>query len=707
MAKHLLPMVAAFLGLAVATCDGGGGGGAGPEDSGDGYLSDGILIDNDARGPDGTPGDLPGPDREAGDGSAPDSPCIPACEGLACGDDGCGGTCGTCPFGKECQEGLCIVPVNCGDGQCVEGETCTDCPVDCGKCPACGDGECNGMESCFDCPADCGDCCGDGACVADHGEDCLSCAADCGDCCGDDQCVAEHGEDCLACKEDCGLCCGDGACVGDHGEDCDACEADCGPCCGDGACVDVHGETCASCEVDCGPCPECGDGACNGVETCLSCPGDCPCAAGAICFEGFCCIPDCTGIVCGSDGCGGSCGACPQGEGCSAGACIPAGEDSCLELYECRIQCPAGDSDCVKACDEEGTVAAQEAYAAWVACLEGTGYFDCPEDDDACYDAAFEPCEDLVQACLQGEGSCGEIFDCQQACPGGDGTCTSLCLFNGTVAGQDLLEDLFDCVDVQCPDGATWECWIQATAGACKVPAALCWSEPCESLCDQLQCGYGNCNDHCGFCAQGFVCSPEQQCVASQGFDCLAIYECIVACPEGDAACPPFCFSQGTDEAKTQYNAWLDCLELGGYFDCPPGDTVCRDLVFESCMDLVQACLHGELTCGEMFDCMQLDCPAGDADCANLCFWNGAIAMQESYEQMMDCFAAACPGGLTYTCIETSLQGACAAWASTCWSGCVSGCDLGTHCLYGGCGEWCDVTCSTGLQCNVSTGLCE
>ena len=40
---------------------------------------------------------------------APD--CVPACEGLACGDDGCGGECGTCGAGEVCAEGACRLPM--------------------------------------------------------------------------------------------------------------------------------------------------------------------------------------------------------------------------------------------------------------------------------------------------------------------------------------------------------------------------------------------------------------------------------------------------------------------------------------------------------------------------------------------------------------------------------------------------------------------
>jgi hypothetical protein len=39
----------------------------------------------------------------------PDTGCAPLCEGVACGDDGCGGTCGGCDDGSSCDEsGTCV-----------------------------------------------------------------------------------------------------------------------------------------------------------------------------------------------------------------------------------------------------------------------------------------------------------------------------------------------------------------------------------------------------------------------------------------------------------------------------------------------------------------------------------------------------------------------------------------------------------------------
>jgi len=79
-------------------------------------------------------------------------------------------------------------PSYCGDNVCVTGETCSNCPADCGTCPStkyCGDDVCLSGEDCSNCPIDCGECptqkyCGNYIC--EPGEDCNSCSIDCGDC---------------------------------------------------------------------------------------------------------------------------------------------------------------------------------------------------------------------------------------------------------------------------------------------------------------------------------------------------------------------------------------------------------------------------------------------------------------------------------------------------------------------------------------------
>jgi hypothetical protein len=67
--------------------------------------------------------------------------CTPACTGKLCGDDGCGGTCGTCPASYGCYDGRCLVDEGCGvitDWGCCQGDVAIWCDggelwqVDCG-----------------------------------------------------------------------------------------------------------------------------------------------------------------------------------------------------------------------------------------------------------------------------------------------------------------------------------------------------------------------------------------------------------------------------------------------------------------------------------------------------------------------------------------------------------------------------------------------
>ena len=94
--------------------------------------------------------------------------CTPACAGLVCGDDGCGGSCGTCPSPETCTAaGACeCAPacdaVECGSdgcggscGACTSGSICTEgqcvCAPSCGTA-VCGDDGCGG--SCGPCALD-------------------------------------------------------------------------------------------------------------------------------------------------------------------------------------------------------------------------------------------------------------------------------------------------------------------------------------------------------------------------------------------------------------------------------------------------------------------------------------------------------------------------------------------------------------------------
>jgi formylglycine-generating enzyme required for sulfatase activity len=204
--------------------------------------------------------------------------CIPVCNDAECGDDGCGGSCGECDVGYECQEGACVQAGYCGDLVCDAG---TD-------------------EDCRTCPGDCGDCCGNGLCSPNDGEDCGSCTIDCGDCCGDGYCDTMYEEGCATCPQDCGDCTGvscahSSGCESGYCVDGVCCESACeGPCMScsmsayEGWCTYVgYG---SDPDGDCGTCQFC-----NGYGTCVPvyeggdpldhCPASDPSTCG---FDGTC-----------------------------------------------------------------------------------------------------------------------------------------------------------------------------------------------------------------------------------------------------------------------------------------------------------------------------------------------------------------------------------------------------------------------------------
>ena len=226
--------------------------------------------------------------------------CQPDCIGKECGNDGCDGTCGECEEGLVCSDGVCCQP-DCDDKQCGD----DGCGGDCGKCK-------NNVEECQD-----------GQCVALPDVICTLKKAECG-------LVLFNGTNGMTFFE-CGECpdgwyCYMNKCFCDSdcfGKQCgydDGCGGVCqGWCpgsqevCQDGVC---------ECQADCFG-KDCGPDGCG--DTCGSCP------QGYYCVDGQCaCMPQCAGKDCGDDGCGGNCGDCEYDEWCHEGECIPL----CLKAKE-------------------------------------------------------------------------------------------------------------------------------------------------------------------------------------------------------------------------------------------------------------------------------------------------------------------------------------------------------------------------------------
>jgi hypothetical protein len=184
-----------------------------------------------------------------------DAGCVPSCDGKACGDDNCGGSCGTCPGGLGCNESFECAPCE---------------PVCNGK--QCGDDNCGGS---------CGTCAGGEACIEFI---CVSCSPNCaGKECGEDGCGGFCGQCgfneecingiCIGCTPNCG-----GKECGDNG-----CGGMCGTCplgykCETGICLE---------DIPCNPnClnKECGDDGCEGL--CGTCGESQYCSPAGLCAEG-------------------------------------------------------------------------------------------------------------------------------------------------------------------------------------------------------------------------------------------------------------------------------------------------------------------------------------------------------------------------------------------------------------------------------------
>ena len=357
-----------------------------------------------------------------------DSNCTPDCSAKSCGDDGCGGECGTCDAASTCNGGVCA-PLTCGNGELDDGETCDDST----GIPCATQAACEPLEGCFSAtfsgaPESC-----DALCETTQIDECID-----DDGCCPVACTPESDRDCVPDT------CGDG--VVQPPETCD--EPDF-PCPTQAQCQPTHscdlatlrGEaftcvvTCVHTEIvaclmlsdgccpeqctyqndsDC-PAPVCGNGVVEQGELCdttavgaEACPADCN--------DNRACTTD---LLNGMD-CTTSCshatqGACTDADGCCPPACTPANDSDCN-----NVSCGDGVIDGDEGCDN--AIAAGQPGA-------------CPATDADCDDG--DPCTTDMQV--------GDAADCSArcvnaplACAGGDGCCPFPCTANNDTECQDL-----------------------------------------------------------------------------------------------------------------------------------------------------------------------------------------------------------------------------------------------------------------------------
>lgn len=135
------------------------------------------------------------------------------------------------------------------------------------------------------------------------------------------------------------------------------------------------------------------------------------------------CVPQCGGAACGSDGCGGFCGACTGGDQCVGGQCIPPGIPCCASTDCCSPQAQGGCSD-----------------APTQACVCAFDPFCCNvEWDQTCADAVVDACATACSCVPECDGKACGPDGCGGECGAcGDGeTCKqSACIDATSIAGN-------------------------------------------------------------------------------------------------------------------------------------------------------------------------------------------------------------------------------------------------------------------------------
>jgi len=347
--------------------------------------------------------------------------CTPDCTGKICGDDGCGGSCGTCDPGFKCEDFECVVcepdctggkicgPDGCGGscGECPEGESCNLAGTECQECEGCAPWQaCDGAGGCVD-PAGVGECEYGGQWIAEgcFGIDWIGCCA---------------GTVLYYCDDQSGACPLGAACL--VALDCGATGAGCGWQEQFFMCVEGEGQ----------PSPD-----------------------GFLYCDHYECTPQCEGKDCGPDGCGDECGTCGEGEACSeAGVCVVAtcegicGEQSAAGCW-CDTTCEQWDDCCEDRCEFCPDVCGGDPCEATCAGVECGTMDAC--DCGACA-AGFTCTENVCVEDVPCVPACEGVVCGDDGCGGSCGACEAGTVCEAGACVEEIVEP--ECTtDEDCADG--------------------------------------------------------------------------------------------------------------------------------------------------------------------------------------------------------------------------------------------------------------
>ena len=444
---------------------------------------------------------------------------------------------------------------------------------------------------------------------------------------GETACIPDcEGKQCggNGCGGTCGSCGDFGGCKQDGTCSCDF-EKCAGTCCGDGAvCFD---STC--CPPQCDG-KECGDdgcggtcGQCDGLEECgegghCDCPfeqcgGACCESSDETCHQGACCLPDCTGKDCGSDGCGGVCADCPEQYACVDEGKTAVCEAMCAEFcagLECgnaglKEECECGSCGDGNPCTDDVCTDQQQCNypANTESCDDGnpcTGQDTCA--DGLCAGELL-PLDQLAELdCL-----CTEDADCTEiengtVCDGTlychkepeeaeEGVCavapeTVLACQDGHQCTEDACDPVDGCVfiphDEDCDDGNP------CTDNMCSLELG------CVKIDNELPCDDGD------ICTDGDTCSGGN-CIPGEPVVCADKFDCTEDTCDPDAGCKFIPHNEGCDDLKP---CTTDvCSVENGCVWTPDDANVCSD---GNVCNGLEVCAGGECVPGQDLDCDDL-----------------------------------------------------------------------------------------------------
>lgn len=264
------------------------------------------------------------------------------------------------------------------------------------------------------------------------------------------------------------------------------------------------------------------DGKVCGSDGCGASCGTCP--SGKTCVDAGACCADCAGKTCGPDGCGGTCGTCPTTDVCTA-------QGTCMCVPDCTG----------KVCGPDGCGGTCGACGAPDVC-----------DGGACCtpDCAGKAC---------GSDGCG-------------GTCGS-CASNQVCNATNQCQCQPSCAGKNCgPDGCGGMC------GSCSGAAVCNSGSCCTPNCAGKNCGSDGCGGTCGSC--GGVCQSGVCC--QETVPCSGDYDCC-----GNRKCGLY-----TAQCYTCFPLGEFC---GANSDCCTG--ACNSNQCNTCLNDFQDCENSSQCC--------------------------------------------------------------------------------------------------------------